>query len=269
MKTLIGRKTDISIIIPNYRSKRYLEENIFSISNKIEPQVQAEIIIVNNDKKENLEDIKNRFSNIQVIDHGKNIGFGAAINLGAKKASGEYLFFLNPDCKIISQNIKKVINEFKIDRNVGIIGSQLRGIDNRVQKWIAGTEMTMLDLIRNNLGFPSSRKIWISKHKIKSHWVSGAAMFIKKELFDKLGGFDKEFFMYFEDVDLCKRVRKAGKDVYFFPDFKVRHLGGGSCENKENQKKNYFSSQRYYFKKHNGKMESCILKILQGTFKLK
>jgi len=268
MKILIDKKIDISIIIPNYKSKRYLRKNLSSICEKI-ALVRKEIIIINNDKEENLEDIQEEFPNIKILDHKKNVGFGAAVNLGVKKSSGKYLFFLNPDCEIISDNIEQIISEFETNKKVGIIGSQLVGMDNEIQEWIAGKEVTLWNLIRNNICFSSSQKICSSREKTKVHWVSGAAMFIKKGLFDEIGGFDERFFMYFEDVDLCKRVRKIGKIICFFPKFKVKHIGGGSCLNKKIQKRDYFDSQRYYFKKHNGKMGFCILKILQNTFRLK
>jgi GT2 family glycosyltransferase len=269
METLSGKKIDISVIIPNYQSRRYLEKNIQSVFEKIGTQISVEIILVNNDKNESLESIKASFENVLIIDHGKNIGFGAAINLGAKMVRGSYLFFLNPDCEIISGNISQAIDLFEADKNIGILGCRLIGEEGHVQKWSAGTEVTIFNLIKNNLGFPSSQKIWKNKDRIEASWVAGTAMLIRKELFDEIGGFDERFFMYFEDVDLCKRAEKAGKKTYFFPHFAVRHFGGGSYDDKKVQKKNYFNSQRYYFKKHNGKMSHCVLGILQRAFGLK
>jgi GT2 family glycosyltransferase len=260
---------DISVIIPNYRSECYLEQNISSVIEKIESLLSTEIIVVNNDEKEHLKNIKNFSKNVFIVDHGKNIGFGAAINLGAKMARGKYLFFLNPDCEIIAGNINQIIDEFNSDKNIGILGCQLVGEDSQIQKWSAGTEVTILNLLKNNLGISSSRKIWKNENSIIANWVAGTAMFIRKELFDELGGFDEKFFMYFEDVDLCKRVEKADKKIYFFPHFKVRHFGGGSFEDKKSQKKHYFDSQRYYFEKHSGKVGFYILNMLQRISGLK
>ena len=269
MATLSGKKIEISVIIPNYQSERYLEKNLRSVFEKIGSLAETEIILVNNDEEERLESIEKSFGSVQIIDHGENIGFGAAINLGAKKARGRYLFFLNPDCEIIAGDARQIIDLFESDKNIGILGCQLIGEDSQIQKWSAGTEVAILNLVRNNLGFPSSRKIWKKENKTRANWVAGTAMFIRKAFFDDLGGLDEKFFMYFEDVDLCKRAEEAGKKIYFFPPFSVRHFGGGSYEDKKNQKKHYYDSQRYYFKKHSGKVSYCFLSILQRVFGLK
>jgi GT2 family glycosyltransferase len=270
METSTDQKVNISIIIPNYRSKHFLKNNLASIYGKIGSQAKIEVIIINNDEKEDLEDIKKEFQEIIVVNHKKNVGFGAAVNIGAGVSSGEYLFLLNPDCEIISDSIKKIIDEFRKNADAGIVGSQLVGPDDKVQKWSAGKEINILNLIKNNIGFSNSLKIRKDENKTREvHWVAGTAMFIAKELFAKAGGFDENFFMYFEDADLCKRVRKMKKKVYLFPHFKVKHFSGGSYENKKAQKANYFNSQEYYFKKHNGKFEHRLLKFLHSAMKIK
>lgn len=266
MKTFSDQKPDISIVIINYQSERYLENNLASVYEKIFPKAGCEIIIINNDRKENLEPIKNQFPEIEIADQDKNVGFGAAGNLGAKAAQGRFLFFLNPDCEIISQNILEIINEFDRDEKVGIIGSRLLGESGKVQKWICGKEAGFLDLVRNNLGFPRNRKIWESGKKIKTDWVAGTAMLIEKIFFEELGGFDEKFFMYFEDMDLCRRARAAGKKVVYFPNFKVKHLEGGSFAGKKFQKKLYYDSQEYFFKKHRSKPEYYLLKLIRKLF---
>lgn len=266
MKTFSDQKPDISIIIINYQSERYLENNLVSVYGKIFPEVRCEIIIINNDRKENLELIKNRFPEIKIAGRGRNIGFGAAGNLGAKAAQGRFLFFLNPDCEIVSQNILEIINEFDKDKNIGIMGSQLVRKNGKAQKWICGKEMSLSNLIRNNLGFSRSRKIWESRKKIKTDWVAGTAMIIRKIFFEELGGFDEKFFMYFEDMDLCRRIRKAGKKVIYFPNFKVKHLEGGSFAGKKFQKSLYYDSQEYFFKKHRSKPEYFLVKLIRKLF---
>jgi GT2 family glycosyltransferase len=265
METSTQSKVNISIIIPNYRSERYLRTNIASIYSKVRPfNLAFEVILVNNDREKKLEEIQSQFKEVLILNHGENIGFGAAINLGAKKAKGKYLFFLNPDCEIMSQNIEHVINEFEANPKTGIIGSQLIGSDDEIQEWSAGAEVTIISLIGNNIGLSNSRKIWRNKSKVKANWVAGTALFVRKDLFDEIGGFDEKFFMYFEDVDLCKRVRNNGEDVYYLPDFKVRHFGGGSYENKKIQKENYYNSQEQFFKKYYGISGYLFVKMLRS-----
>jgi GT2 family glycosyltransferase len=266
METSIDCKYDISIIIPNYRSERYLKNNLASVYDKIIPETSCEAIVVNNDEKESLAEIKNKFPDIRIIDHKKNIGFGAANNLGAKIAQGRYLFFLNPDSEIMSNNINQIIDEFKADENIGVIGSQLLEDGGKIQKWSAGREISIANIIRNNLGISGSRKIWQSKNPIEADWVAGTAMFIRKELFEEVGRYDEIFFMYFEDMDLCRRIKKAGKKILYFPAFKVLHKSGGSYGDKRFQKKHYYDSQEYYFKKNRPGAEHLCLKLLRRLF---
>jgi O-antigen biosynthesis protein len=263
MKTSADCECDISIIIANYRSERYLKNNLVSVYGKIIPLASCEIIVVNNDEKENLTEIKNNFPDIKIIDHRKNIGFGSANNLGAKMARGRYLFFLNPDSEIISDNIRQVIDEFESNEKIGIIGSQLLEADGKIQKWSAGEEINFTSLVLNNIGLPRDKKIWKRKEKKAADWVSGTAMFARKEVFEKIGGFDGQFFMYFEDADLCRRIKKTGKSVIYFPAYKILHKSGRSYSSKKIQKKHYYDSQEHYFKKNRPKIEYWAVKIMR------
>lgn len=251
----------MTFIIVNYKSERCILNCLASIYDKTSSQTGFEIIIVNNDKGEKLEKITENYPEVKVTHSGENIGFGAANNAGAQLASREYLAFLNPDVEILSSNTEAVLEEFKKDGSIGVIGGRLITPEGEVQKWCAGREINMLDLIRNNLGFPSGRKIWRSEIKREADWVAGTALFIPKKLFDQVGGFDESFFMYFEDVDLCKRIRNLGKKVFYFPKFCVCHRSGGSYKDEKIQKKDYYNSQEYYFKKHFGVWAMRLVKI--------
>lgn len=256
---------ELSIIVVSYQSQRRLARCLDSIGKKIMPAVATEVVVVNNDPTENLEEISNKFPEVAVFNNQRNKGFGQACNLGAGYASGDVLLFLNPDTEIFSENITDVIGELK-NNTASIIGSGLLTENEKIQKWSAGEEINLADILRNNLGFPRSRKIWKKSKRTPCAWVAGTAMFVKKELFQKLSGFDEKFFMYFEDVDLCRRARLLGHEVLYFPDFRVWHKSGESYENKRKQKKNYYRSQDYYFKKHRNSLEAVLLKFFRFIF---
>lgn len=244
----------ISFIIVNYKSRELLEKCISSIK-RTALSFSHETIIVSNDGE-----VFN-FPEIKTINLENNLGFGVGCNAGAKIAQGEILCFLNPDIEIISNDFQKIISEFENDPKLGIIGPKLVTENNKVQEWGAGKEINFFDIIGNNLGFKRSRKIWTSEKRVECAWVSGACLFIKKNLFERLNGFDEKFFLYFEDIDLCKRIKKFGYKIIYFPKFVIKHFGGRSFENKKYQKKYYYSSQDYYFQKHFGKIHYFLLKI--------
>lgn len=255
----------ISVILVNYRSEKNIFRCLLSVKNFLR-NVAHEIIIVNNDKEEDLNEVKKRFAEITIINQTKNIGFGRAINVGVEMAKGEILFFLNPDAEIVFGKIAEVARIFSGDKNVGILGCRIVSERGQVQPWIAGVEKTFWDLLKNNLGIKKSQKIWKAKQKTRADWVAATAMFIRKDLFNYLGGFDNNIFLYFEDVDLCARAAKTGAKIIFFPGFMVRHKGGASFKDKKAQKKYYYASQEYYFQKHCQKWEAVIIKLIGKIF---
>lgn len=250
----------LSFIIVNYQSEKYLEKCISSIREKVSG-VDYEIIVVNND---NLD--IGCPNGIKLINTGKNLGFGAGCNAGARFAQGEISCFLNPDTEIVSENITELIHEFNKNKNTGVIGPRLVSEKNETQWWIAGKDITIFNTLLNNLGYKRDKKIWESVVPIECAWVSGAAMFIRKNIFDQLGGFDEKFFMYFEDIDLCKQARKLSYKVLYYPEFVVKHFGGKSFLCKKEQKKQFYASQDYYFGKHFGKSSKNIVGFFRNLY---
>lgn len=241
----MGKEPQISFIIINYNSQKYLPACLTSVKNNCQ-NIEFEIIIVNNDNS--FFD----YPEAKIINSKINKGFGSTCNLGTQNAKGKILCFLNPDTEILD-NIKKVTDYFDKHKETGIIGPKLITKDNKIEPWCAGFEINFWSLIRNNLGVPKSKKIWESKSSIECDKVGGTCLFIRKKLFDELDGFDENFFMYFEDDDLCKRARQKNYKLIYFPELSVLHFGGKSFSSKFKQKKLFYKSMFYYFKKHLGR----------------
>lgn len=251
----------LSIIIVAFYNTKHLVRCVASIYEKLANFPFWEIIIVNNDKNQSIGNLPIDYSRVKIIDHGNNVGFGSGINLGTKAASGYFLLFLNPDTQILTANADELLEEFSKNKDVGIIGSGIINEDNESHKWIAGQELSLYELIRNNLGINRSRIFWNSTEKTECDWVSGTSLFIRKKLFDELGGFDENFFMYFEDMDLCRRAKRAGYKIVYFPAFKIFHSGGESYVDKKLQKRHYYDSLEYYFKKYGNFFSQIVVKI--------
>lgn len=263
-------KSLLSFVIVNYQSRKYLKKNLLSIFKRVQ-NVEYEIVIVNNDEKRLRKFIENKaktiddidLRRIKVVEINKNVGFAGGCNAGVKKTQGEILCFLNPDTEIVSENISEIVSEFKKNDKVGIIGPKIIEKSGKIQKWIAGKELNLKKILKNNLGIIEDKKIWLSEKKQKVAWVTGAVLFARRNLFEKINGFDEKFFMYFEDIDLCKRIGESGFEILFFPTFTVQHLGGGSVKNRLVQKKAYYKSQDYYFQKWFGKRNVYLIKFLR------
>lgn len=256
-----------SIIIVNYNSQNFLEKCLVSIQKKIISQKlisKIEVLVVNNDKK-NIE-LKKRFKlNLKIIENDTNLGFGRACNVGAQKAKGEILFFLNPDTQLQQSSFKDIYQMFTKNSKLAIIGVNMIDFKSKkTQPWINGKKTSLLKILLKKL----TKKYWNSLKPLYLDWVSGGGMFVKKSLFEKINGFDEKFFMYFEDQDFCLRLKDQGFLCLFYPNFKIIHHNGKSWKNNfQNQKSAYYQSQKYFFKKHFPKWYYYIFKLLKKTFK--
>jgi GT2 family glycosyltransferase len=256
-----------SFIIVNYRSAANLLDWFASLYRITLLPSEYEVIIVNNDLRERAAlDALVSHHHFTLIHAENNLGFGRACNMAAQNASGDVLGFLNPDTRFTDGNIRLVRNCFREDPSLGALG--LRLIDDRFrqQAWSAGCDRDFLDTMRNHLGTPRSQALWKSREPIHVDWVSGAALFVPAATFREARGFDEDFFLYFEDIDFCHRLRANGKKILYFPALSVKHLGGRSASSKASRKEHYYRSQDLFFAKHRPKWEGFAIKLLRSLF---
>lgn len=257
----------ISIIIINYFQKDYLLKCLESVFTNIKHS-EYEVIIINNSPAENLNDIASRFIGVQIIEND-NKGFSQANNLAVKKAKGEYLLFLNADTEILSDFSEDLFENFK-NVKFGAIGLGLQFSDGRFQNSFGlfptiineyKNRKTELGFKNNNEKLTNARKKYYSEIK-KTDWVTGAALLVRKKIFDLIGGFDEQFFLYYEDIDLCKRLNDAGYNNYYYPYSKIIHHKGEFLRTSENSKlkKIQQKSQELYYKKHCSLPDRLLLK---------
>ncbi|MFZ1736044.1 MAG: glycosyltransferase family 2 protein [Candidatus Moraniibacteriota bacterium] len=268
MDTNTRQKTPkFSFIIVNYHSAALLPACFSSFQNIILPK-EYECIVVNNDPSEEsvLLSLKERFS-FTLVSLAKNHGFGFAANRGAEYAKGDILIFLNPDARFLSGNMQDIASIFKQYPSVGIVGMRLLIEPEKPQPWSAGKHITLVNIFRNHLGLSASTSLWNTKKSRSVTWVSGAALVIPRALFFQIHGFDKRFFLYYEDVDLCTRTRKLHKKIVFTTRVSILHRGGGSMEHsREQQKREYYISQDQYFALHRPRHERFLLAIFRKIF---
>jgi len=253
---------DLSFIILNYHSEKYLTACISSLE-KNATGFKYEIILVNNNPKKLELAFTKPF--IQILNTFSNIGFAKGCNLGASIATGKILFFLNPDTQLLADTLVSHLSLFTNEK-IGVIAPTLLTATRQPQSWRAGQAITPFNTILQKLCLKKNSLLTLKNQATELAWVSGAALLIKKDLFEKIGGFDEKFFMYFEDVDLCRRINQLGKKIILLTEPKVLHYGGGSAENTQIQKEHYYFSQDYYFKKHFGNFQASLFKTFRNLF---
>ena len=259
----------LTIQIVNFRSRHCLRECLFSIGENLPADISAEIIIINNDE-ESLENVFgiNGGSAVQIIEIKKNVGFGQAHNAGFRQARGEYVLFLNPDTKIPSGALSVLLDIFAGNEKVGIVAPLLVDSAGKIESDCFGSRRTPLSMIGGKI-FLKKNPAVTENEIFETDWVSGGAMMARRDVFEKVGGFDENFFMYFEDVDLCRRMKKLGHRVMIHPGVRVFHESGKSFENEREKKKHYYTSQDYYLRKHFGPAWAGLVKIVRLPYYVK
>jgi len=257
------KKNSISIIIVNYKVKNELLECIKSIYGS-KPKVNFEIIVVDNDEKKTIEkDLIKKFPRVKYFKSSKNLGYGAGNNLGAKLAKGEYLFILNPDTKFDNNVIDLLHNFIKRNKKVGAVSPLLIKQNDDPYDPQGSLELTPKNAVFSisiiNKFFPDNsvaRKFWQRQWDFEStkevEVCPGTCFLISKKLYEKLGGFDERFFLFFEENDFSRRIKNAGYKLFIYPEAKLYHKLGKSTSKNPNSNKFFQKSRFLYFRKNYG-----------------
>lgn len=270
-------KPIVSIITVNYFSA----DLIIKLAKTLPSNDDIEFIVVDNsvddDQKKALQAI-NRIDKLVVSD--SNLGFGKANNLGAGKARADILFILNPDTEIASIDFRGVINQFKKSPKLAILAPKIINIDGSLQRsvhkkypnwWSHLLDYNPLArVLLGKLGLNNHPTLFSAtehSNKIIAKSVLGAAMFVHKDIFDKINGFDEKFFLYREETDLCKRIINEGYKILFYPKCVVKHVSGGASKNSDLAEfnKHYIKSSYMFLSKWQGKIYYLFCWLL-GTF---
>jgi len=268
-----------SIIIVNYNTEDITLNCIRSITNKSSySKDEYEIIVVdNNSREENLKKLKckQNLLNYKLLINNENLGFGVANNIGVNIAKGEYLFFLNSDTLLKTNYFfKDMIKTITNNSDIGVLGCKVLNLDGTIQS-LGNKDPNLINLFLEKVLFVNSNffnKIKYINYKnkgvFKVGWVSGCCFLMKRKLFEEIDGFDKEIFMYSEDIDLCLKVKEKNKDIAVNDKKEIYHLRGASI-NKSKMKlkksvniKANIETIDYVLRKHNIFSSKLIINII-------
>ena len=265
---------DISIIIVNWKVRPLLKKCLDSIL-KYKDNLNIEIFVIDNDSRDGSpEMIMADYPSINMIALSSNQGFAKANNLGIKQAKGKYILLLNPDTEIIKGFFKKVIKYLDKHTDIGILGPKILNTDGSIQQSVRRFPtffsqvlvlLKLKNILYNNKFLAHYLHLNFNYHKTqKVDQVMGAAMMIRKSVLDKVGLLDEKFFIWFEEVDYCKRVNDLGSIIKYFSEASIIHHGGSSF-NKQLAIKNQIIFNRSllrYFKKYKAIIEYLLLYLL-------
>ncbi len=253
----------LSVVILNYNVRYFLEQCLISVQKAIE-NCEAEIIVVDNDSKDgSCEMVKTLFPAVTLIENKTNVGFSKANNQAVAVAKGEYVCILNPDTAVSEDSFTEAIKYSEKTNNIGALGVYLMdGTGNFLPESKRNLPTPKVSLLKL-LGFTQK---YYANHLLenssgKAEVLVGAYMLLKRSVYNEVGGFDEDYFMYGEDIDLSYKITKAGYQNHYLGNTTVLHYKGESTQKNAVYFERFYGAMQIFYKKHFNKsvlLESSV-----------
>ncbi|GMT41684.1 MAG: glycosyl transferase [bacterium] len=270
----------LSVVIVNFNTGDCLKRCLDSITARFSG-IDYEVVVIDNASDDGSEEAADGHPRTALIRNDRNAGFASACNAGAGKAAGDVILFLNPDTRILSDGIAVLLESFDGNERAGALGCRNRlpgggGIQTSVYRFPTFLQVTAYVFRLRNLFMIGPVKRVLSPflmwrfgqfhphdRAMTVDYVTGAFLLVKRAAWRRLGGFDEKFFLFCEEIDLCRRLKKLGGEVMFDPSFEIEHHVGYSSQNtKPRVTLEKFKSYLVYFNKHHGRLKVSAIKII-------
>lgn len=233
----------VSVIIVNFNAGDALRDCLESVRVDLEHEEWNAIVVDNASHDGSVDRISSWSPRLTIIRNGVNRGFGAAVNQAARLGGGPLIWLLNPDCRAEPGAFHRLAQALEAHPDAAIAAPQLLNEDGTVQESARGDPSAATGLFgrhglftrfapRSNAARRNLRAADLVASAAEPYpaidWAMGASLLIRRDLFERVGGFDERFFLYWEDADLCKRLRTLGYTVRYVPSARVVHVGGHS-----------------------------------------
>lgn len=279
---MLCSKVDLSIVIVNWNVKELLQRCLLSlggVATRVPSAPATEVVVVDCASSDgSVEMVRREFAWVRLIASDENLGYAGGNNLGMAEATGRYLLILNPDTEVVGDTLATMVRYLDENPPVGALGPQLQYPDGTLQSSrrrfptlaTAFWESTLL-----HQWFPSNRVARLYHLADRPadvpqpvDWLVGAALMIRREAWQQAGPLDEGFFMYFEELDWCRRCRKAGWEIHYLPVAKIVHYEGKSSQQVVTAAVIRFQRSKVrYFQKYYGPGWALVVRFfLLGTF---
>jgi GT2 family glycosyltransferase len=255
----------LSIIIVNWNTKDYLLRCIESILQSGR-KISWELIIVDNGSQDgSVEEVRERFTEINLIENSENMGFAKATDQGIKRSTGKYILLANPDTRVEDKAIERLLAFMDSHPETGVSGPQLLNGDGSKQNSIANFPSLATELLNKSLlkwlfpnKYPGKGRYYRDPIEVDS--VIGACMMVRRTAIEQVGLLDEDYFLFLEETDWCYRMKRAGWKIYHVPQAEVYHYQGKSVERERKKAKlEYYRSRYLFFKKNRGSIQWYIV----------
>ncbi len=266
MKAMTGPGTslpELSVVLVNYNDRAHLPACLSSLAKAVSG-LSAEVVLVDNHSSDaSPELVRSTFPWVRLIENDKNVGYPRANNIGFRQSRGEYVLFLNTDTVVPGDALAELLAEIKARPELGAVGPALVHQNGRFQVSF-GKRVGFFPEIRQKLILNPYYSIVLrhSQEPREVGWLSGACLLARRVAVEEAGLFDEEFFLYFEDIDLCRRITDQGFKLVVIPAVRVSHIGGAATSARRWQSRlEYRRSQLRFYKKHNSLLSLRLLRL--------
>lgn len=268
----------LAIIVVTWNSEPVIEACLDALARYPCSEGQ-EIIVVDNRSADATTAIAESRPGVAVVQSGRNVGYGRALNLGVQRARGEFLLFLNPDVRVGAGSIDAMLKAARAGDNVGVVGCEQRASDGSFKPAGFLGYPSPVSIVREVLRYPSGlHRTFFPEGRVRHYvadgrvpkaevdWVLGSVLLLHKSIFHQIGGFDEFIFLYLEEIDLCFRIKtQLFKRVVYLQGNPVFHDGGAEAGPWHGpRKRSYFLSSFHFIKKHQG--PTCYAAVRAAFF---
>lgn len=265
----------LSVIIVNWNTEDLLRQTLDSVFRETK-DLDFEVIVVDNNstRDDSVKMVKDNFPQVVLIENKENLGFSKANNQGMRLAKGDYLMLLNSDVIVLDKALSKLVAFLEANKEIKMVGPKLLNADMTFQhacrRNLPNPKNSFYHLFGLARLFKDSKKFNAYRRQSdncdktgETEALSGAAMMFGREVYEKIGGLDEDFFMYGEDLDFCKRVSEAFGKIYFVSDAEIIHLYGASSKKRKiGALFNFYDAMWFYYKKHFYKESNFIFNFI-------
>lgn len=257
----------LSIVVVNWNSRDLLQQCLQSIGSSDSIQI---VVIDNASTDASAEMLVREFPRVLLIRNEANRGFACANNQGWCASTAKFILFLNSDTVVDPDILTGLVGFMDTHPDAGAASPRLTRRDGRAQPFAFGGDPTPGYLLTRGAARIFLRRAlhdWELREVQIVDWVSGACLIARRQALEQVDGFDENFFMYFEDNDLCLRLRKAGWKIYFNPKIAITHLGGATLGQNRARTQWYAVSLRYFYRKHYSFPARLALEIMLPLYR--
>lgn len=268
-------KKDLSIIIVNYNTTEFVSKCIQSIKSNTTLKDLEIIIVDNNSEDRDIESLEKTYTGVKFIWQKNNKGFGAGCNIGVKNSNSDYILFLNPDIEVKKQAVEILLDYIKSNEEVGVCsgilvdqnGNVLYSYNNFPNLLWEFREAYGL-FLKSKIRKLTTRKEINQKIPFEVDWFHGACIMVRKNIFEKVQGFDENIFLYYEDVDLQKKIKNLGYKIVCVPSAEFFHYERGSVREGNMFKVYHYYmhiNKLYYYKKYKMYLKIFVIRFMYIT----